>query len=280
MKKLKNKLVKKVNKIKQYLKDQSFYIKTGLLAAKETAVVTAGLIMLGLFVVFCTLAADKFHLLYMDQNIGKNSLMVKSPEGAALQGSGTGFEVQGKSGKVYTITNAHVCELAKDGMVMVELESNSERFIPRRVLEVYEKNDLCLVEGIEGYKGLKLASDYSLGEPVWAIGYPMGESMNISNGRIKSRSIVELIAENVLPKDCDKPGLQMRSFQSLFGRLEMCTIQRRALMTNVDTYPGNSGSPLVNIYGNVVGVIFASDTRTHWGAAVPLEDLRTFLEAY
>lgn len=280
MKKIKNKIVKKVNKIKQYLKDQSFYLKTGLLAVKDTAALVLGMTVLGLFVVFCSLAADKFHMLYMDQHIGKNSLMVKNPEGATIRGSGTGFEVQAKSGKVYTITNAHVCALAKDGIIMVELESNSERFIPRRVLEVYEKNDLCLIEGIEGYTGLKLASDYSLGEPVWAIGYPMGDSMNVSNGRIKSRSLVELIAEDTLPANCNKPGMQMRSFDTFFGSMQICTIQRRAIMTDVQIFPGNSGSPLVNIYGNVVGVVFASDTRTHWGSAVPLADLKELLEAY
>ena len=64
------------------------------------------------------------------------------------------------------MTNGHVCELGKDGIVMVADAPSSDRFIPRRILEVYEKDDLCLVEGLEGYKGLSIASSVDLQETV------------------------------------------------------------------------------------------------------------------
>lgn len=235
---------------------------------------------LALFLAASMLMAKPLHDDYLLDKVGNNTVFIRSPIGAKHQGSATGFEVIAPSGRVYTLTNAHVCELQKDGVVMVEEKLNSKRLIPRRVLEVYADNDLCLVEGLEGYEGLKLADSYEIGDFNYAIGYPLGEAMDLTGGYIKSHARIQVLLSDVPPSDCNGPHLKIVQIDTFFGPLDFCAIERRAVQTNITIYPGNSGSAMVNAFGHVTGVIFASNNYTHWGSAVPLADVVDFIKAY
>lgn len=280
IKKLKKKLKKQLEKVKDYLQDQARYLQDLKEAAKNTIFLTIKFTALFSFILVSTISANYVHLGYIEDKIGDSTVFIRSPEGAKIQGSGTGFEVKAPSGKVYTLTNAHVCGLSKDGVIMVGEKLNSRRLVPKRVLEVYQENDLCLIEGLEGYKGLSLASDIEVGQSVWAVGYPLGQALNISSGRVKSFQNVAISDEDTSIEDCTGPHQKIMHLNTLFGPIDVCTIQRYAAQTDVPTYPGNSGSPLVNIYGNVVGVIFAANNQTHWGEAVPLSYVQDLLKAY
>lgn len=280
IKKLKKKLSKKLNSIKDYLHDQSHYLQELSQTVKNVIVLSAKLTALFSFTVLAAVASNFAHISYIESRIGDNTVYVRSPEGAKLQGSGTGFEVIAPSGKVYTLTNAHVCGLAKDGIIMVGEKLHSNRLVPKRVLEVYQDNDLCLIEGLENYSGLSLANSIEVGDSVWAVGYPLGQAMNISSGRVKSFRYVDIMDDETDPKDCTKPNQKVMQFNTLFGPIDVCTVKRYAAQTDVSTFPGNSGSPLVNVYGNVVGVIFAANRQTTWGEAVPLNYVKDLLKAY
>lgn len=220
------------------------------------------------------------HSTYLLSKVGKNTVFIRSPEGALHRGSATGFEVIAPSGKIYTLTNAHVCGLQKDGFVLVQEKLHSGRSIPRRVLEVYAENDLCLVEGLEGYSGLSLANSADIGDLNYAIGYPLGEEMNLSNGYLKGIANVGIYMQEIPLDQCTGPYLKKEKVYTFFGPIEICTQVRKAMQTNIPIYPGNSGSPMVNAFGNVTGVVFASNSETKWGSSVPLEDVITFLGAY
>lgn len=227
-----------------------------------------------------SLSVDHLHSAYLLDKVGSNSVYIQSPAGAKIQGSATGFEVVTPSGKVYTLTNAHVCELQKDGNVLVQEKRYSNRLIPKRVIEIYEENDLCLVEGLEGYEGLSLASSWNVGDLNYAIGYPMGEAMNLSSGFIKEQANVKIIETEIDAADCKGPHQHMEKFPTFLGNLDFCVTIRRAIQTNIPIFPGNSGSPMINAFGHVTGVVFASNNETHWGDSVPLEDVKEFLKAY
>lgn len=271
------KLKKKLYGVKTFLNDQLFYIKDGYQNYRHFGVETIKGCILLLSLLLCSFISPKLHDAYIESKVGSNVVFLRSPKGASIQGSATGFEVQAPSGKIYTLTNAHVCGLAKDGLIMAEEKQNSKRFIPLRVLEVYDENDLCLVEGLTGYSGLQLADSIEVGQTGIAIGYPLGEELNISSGRIKGFGNVQLLDQDPI---CDGPHKRKINVETLFGLMDLCEITRYAAATDLLIYPGNSGSPLVNIYGNVIGVIFASNNRTAWGSAVPLKDVQEFLKAY
>lgn len=280
MKKLKKKLVKKVNKLKNYLEDQLFYAKKSLKLFIKGIQIVISAVLLFVTIVASVLVADRAHKEYLEHRVGDQILFVTSLQNSKIQGRATGFHVKAKSGNVVFVTNAHVCELANDqGLVLILDKLNSKRLVPRRVIEVYSDNDLCVIEPLPGYDGLEVADDLSVGEPVWAIGYPLGESLNISNGRVKDFGSTTLIT-NIPVDQCEGPKLKKTQIQLWFFVIEVCMVTFDSVQTDIIIYGGNSGSPLLNIWGNVTGVVFAANNRTNWGRAVPLADLNKLLSAY
>jgi len=235
------------------------------------------LILLGIAIFSVSLSARPIHNSYLIDKVGSQTIFISNPEGAEHQGSATGFQVKAPSGRVYTLTNAHVCDLQKDGVLMIKLHSG--RSIPRRVIEVYTENDLCLVEGLEGYGGLSLASSYSILDENFVLGFPLGEEMDFSRGYLKGLGTVYILT-GIPFEQCKGPRLKPIVVPTLFGPFPMCVLEHQAIKTNIPIFPGNSGSAMVNSFGNVTGVIFASSNQTNWGSAVPLETIKTFLSAY
>lgn len=215
----------------------------------------------------------------IERKVADSVLMIKSLPESSIHGSGTAFEIKAASGKVYTITNAHVCDLGYDGKILVEDKLHSRRFIPKRILEVYADNDLCLIEGMENYPALEIAESVESSQHIWAVGYPMGEGLNISEGRIKGFGVVQVSADKPL-NECKGLREHIVNIPTFFGDIPMCLIDRDAIQTDMLIYPGNSGSPMTNDDGEVVGVVFASNNLTHWGDSVPLTDIIKLLKAY
>jgi len=293
MKKAKRKLKKMFNKIKDsmsYFKDQLWYLKEFISefdvkeAVQTTSNILKGVILgtsLLIAMIMCSLIAQNAHDAYLENKVSDKVVYMRSPEDAERQGSGTGFHMRTPSGKVVIVTNAHICGLAnKNGEIMVEEKVHSQRLIKRHVLEVFEKNDLCVVEPLPGYDGLEMAKDVSPSQKVWTFGYPLGEGLNISKGRIKEFTTIYLMAEGIPLNKCEGPRLKKQQAIVFIFIIEMCMKAHESISTDVPTYPGNSGSPMLDKYGNVVGVIFASNSYTHWGHAVPLKDLQDLMSAY
>ena len=280
MKNLKKNLKKKLASLKEYCKAQLFYLKKGSQLFLHGTKIVLTVVLLFLAIISSVLVADRAHKEYLEHYIGDQVLFVTNTSESKVKGSATGFHVKAKSGNVVFVTNAHVCELKDDkNILMVQDTLNSQRLVPRRVLEIYKDNDLCAVEPLPGYEGLSLADDLSVGEPVWAIGYPLGESLNISNGRVKDFGTTSLISRIPI-EQCHGPNLSKQTVQYWFFITEVCVVTFESVQTDVVIYGGNSGSPLLNIWGNVTGVVFAANTRTNWGRAVPLDHLKKLLSAY
>ena len=226
------------------------------------------------------LAGDMVHSKYIEHYIGQNSLYIQSMPDSKEQGSGTAFQVVAPSGKKYILSNAHVCELRNDkDMVMIYDKKNSHRLMPRRVIEVYQKHDLCLIEALPGYPGLEIADSLSIGEPIIAIGYPLGDAMNISRGRVKDFSFINLLAYKPL-EECTGENESVQKIPFFIFYIDACVVTYSSVQTDLVIFGGNSGSPVVNMFGNVVAVIFAGNTRTNWGSAVPLDHVKEFLKGY
>jgi len=163
-----------------------------------------------------------------------------------IQGGGTGWSVK-LHGKYYIITNKHVCEMYQ-GDKNATIKLNDGRLLHRQVISISDISDLCAIEGIEEIGALSLADNIYIGEIVSVVGHPLLLPINVSYGAILEENNFQI------------------GFESELAFLSTCQI-----------LPGNSGSPVVNYRGQVVGVAFAADSDVHWGLIIPLDDLKMFL---
>lgn len=170
--------------------------------------------------------------------------------GGYLAGTGTGFCIAPGG---YVLTNHHVIEGAKS--VMVRLHERDE-LVPAKVVARDAESDMALlkVEVPEGYdlKPILLAkAEIQLGEPVRALGFPYmgfeGNSLTVTEG------VVSTLASD---------------------ESEMIRISNKV-------NPGNSGGPLFDNYGRVLGMVTAKTLRSgfveSFGLAVPSAKLREFV---
>ncbi len=148
------------------------------------------------------------------------------------QGSGVIVDAEG-----YIITNYHVVDRASD--VNVELSDGSKH--RAQVVGIDPASDLAVLK--IGAANLTAApwgksSDLEVGDPVLAIGNPFGLARTVTAGILSATGRHEVV-ENVNYQDF--------------------------LQTDAAVNPGNSGGPLVNMKGQIVGINTAIVGPTYQG---------------
>ncbi len=208
--------------------------------------------------------------IYFIKEYGSQVVMLTPPDN--YFSGGTGFEVRSpNSGRVYTITNGHVCAIAVNGLVAAHVPG-TERTINIRVLEVSDTTDLCLLEGLPSASGLTLAQSFKEGDAITSIGHPYLRPLQAAQGYIISIEDIQILEAEKMVDECTGPSRQVVE--------GICIRTVRAITTNMRIFPGNSGSPTFNDDGDVVGVVFAGDTNTQHGDLIPLQEVRDFLSVY
>jgi len=150
------------------------------------------------------------------------------------QASGSGFMIE-KNGKKYVITNAHVIENASVTKGSLFVFSITQKKYEMKVVGgdiIYDLAVLAFVTppGTELTPISFETADPRIGEPVYAIGNPWAKF---------PYSVVDGI---ISAKNRTTSGLQ--GFQGKFGYIQ----------TTATLIWGNSGGPLINTKGNVVGI--------------------------
>ncbi len=157
------------------------------------------------------------------------------PEARQLQGQASGVIVD-EAG--YIVTNHHVVANATD----VQVRTSDGRSFVAEVIGSDAKNDLAVLK-IEA-DGKLIPMDWGdsdaldVGEMVWAIGNPFGLDNTLTYGIVSAK---------------DRRGLNAESVYQEF------------LQTDAAVNPGNSGGPLVNMAGEIVGINTAIVGPTYSG---------------
>lgn len=156
--------------------------------------------------------------------------------------TGTAFSANGD-----IVTNRHVAA----GAAGMDLATWDGQDFSAQVSEHDDAEDLALLDGVppEDTYATLASADPKPGTPVWVAGYPLGDQLTVSSGKVLG----------------EIPGTP-------FG------LGAPVLEINDPIQHGNSGSPLLDSSGEVVGVVFAMDTQNHDGLAMPVSSLKALLE--
>ncbi len=213
----------------------------------------------------------------------KNSIVrVLDPSG---RGGGTGFAVATPiNGRKVIVTNWHVCQVAVRGAVLVNTPQGN---MLSYVIAADPKRDLCAVEAPEDTPILAVSETRpSQFEHLHVLGHPRLEQLTLEYGRYTGEFTVAIAMEPNDDGECFKgmkPTAKIAPYEqrestaeSMFG-LELCVMPYQLAQTTVRIYPGNSGSPVLNERGQIVGVMNASDNESFKGLMIPLRHLKGFL---
>lgn len=256
-------------------------------AAIRATPVLAGLatvVVIGAIVAIAGAKGPQWHGDYLRSKVGTVTLKIVKDN--TERSGGTGFVVHTDKGNDYILTNAHVCAMSTDGSVLAVTPDGSRR-MPRRIIEVSENHDLCLVETIPNLKGVSLAAKGpAIGEIIAVIGHPRLYPLTLSRGEFRGYTIISLLKKiNGTKEECSGARDKFiefppESLESIFGVDSICITEFTAGGTSAQIFPGSSGSPSLNFYGNLIGVVFAGDRSGASGFFVPLEDVKAFLAPY
>ncbi len=221
-----------------------------------------------LVVLFFTLIGPEVHERYMYDHIGNS--VVKLTYSKNPRSGGTGFQVIAPSGKQYTLTNAHICK--KQETLIATTQSGVKTEL--KVIKIDKNHDLCIAEGIPVLRGLNLASELFKHEKVYLIGHPGLRPLTLQSGRYVDNYNIKLRTRCEL----DLIGTK-RNVETFFGlKYVFCTKSFKTQHINVIAYGGNSGSPVVDVKGDVIGVLFAGSPSQNTSTyTVPLAYVHLFL---
>lgn len=218
------------------------------------------------------LRGSKFIKMY-----GKKIVILTTP--SPDNGGGTGFAVKAPSGITYTITNNHVCEIAENGKMRAVWDNGRSVIID--VLETDKQHDICILDGLPLTEGMEVSmQELQVGDPAFVIGHPLLMPNTFAEGLVRDRTNMVVIMGQGDARECKALGLKHRTVPGWLGEQDVCYEEYDAFDTSINGYPGNSGSPVFNFQGQIVGLIFAGNNFTNQLSYVPLEYLHDLIRTY
>lgn len=185
------------------------------------------------------------------ENLSENVVGIRYQDRGVI---GTGGVVLTKKGKVI-LTNWHVCL----PFLMGNVRPGADKFKNLRILKHDSTLDLCALTVPAKLKapGLKLNTNkLRLFSRLIAEGYPAGGELTPTEGRILKRKRLP-VGNPIIPF--------LATYYDLY-------------MTSIHSYPGNSGSPVIDMNGDLVGVLESSNNLSFYGNMIPADLVAKFIK--
>lgn len=177
----------------------------------------------------------------------------KNPKQSDSGGTGFAIKWQGQS---YIMTNAHVCGYDIDKTPVKVIQLPNGKRVKRKVLKTDPSKDLCLVEGVDELPTLKLnLKILKQFDKLHVLGHPFLRPITYRSGFYMFNDKVRLVVPIDNPFICAENN---GTIGSSWGGGFLCELSYDSYVTDLKIFPGNSGSPIVDNFGYVRGVVFAS----------------------
>lgn len=186
-------------------------------------------------------------------------VVIESYKNGQKVSQGTGFVYKKEDKKGYILTNHHVISGADE----IKVVNNNEQTVSAKLLGSDELSDLAVLSidesAVMSVATLGSSAKTEVGDTVFTVGTPLGNEYKgtVTKGILSGKD-------------------RMVSVSTNSGGFIMEVLQTDAAMN-----PGNSGGPLVNINGEVIGVNslkLVEDEIEGMGFAIPIEMAQTELE--
>lgn len=188
---------------------------------------------------------------------------VLNEDGTALS-TGTGFVYEKDDKYGYVLTNAHV--ITDSNNIQGTLSNNNTTKLTLLGKDSY--TDLAVLKmdakDVLGVASLGTSKNTKIGNTVFTVGSPMGSSYagTVTKGILSGKErLIETSTSNSYSTE---------------------TYIVKVIQTDAAISPGNSGGPLVNLAGDVIGITSLKlvDTQVEgMGFAIPIEDALTYVDA-
>ena len=178
-------------------------------------------------------------------------------------GAGTGFFYKKDQSYAYIITNEHVIRDAN----RVEIVLSNDRRMEAKILGKEEYLDLAVLR-VDQKDALSLATigssqDAHIGDTIFTVGSPLGYSYrgSVTSGVISGKD--RMVSLNVYDKEDNNWVMKVLQIDAAMNR-------------------GNSGGPLVNVRGEVIGICtmrLVNDNAEAMGFAIPIEFAMNYVDS-
>jgi serine protease Do len=197
------------------------------------------------------MAPEDLYLMAVDQVVGIRTIFLQNQVGSlteAAAASGSGFII---SYDGYILTNFHVIELGYENRLPITVDLHDGRSYRAEIVGFDPHSDVALIKiEAENLKAATIGDSDAIrvGQTIYAIGNPFGDLVyTMTDGIVSALDRVVTIERQII-----------NTFQ---------------FSAAVNT--GNSGGPIFNIYGEVIGIVTAKVARQGVegiGFAIPIND--------
>ena len=171
--------------------------------------------------------------------------------GQSSSGVGSGAIVD-SSGNI--VTNYHVISSVVDGSGRIQVTLTDGRIYEAKIVGTDQSTDLAVIRLVNPPSDLVAAqfgqsSDLKVGQPVMAIGSPLGLSNTVTTGIISALNR----PVQVQASESNDQGNSKDPFNQLQQQNNQA-VTTNAIQVDASINPGNSGGPLFNEHGQVIGI--------------------------
>lgn len=200
------------------------------------------------------------------------SVMITRYDGRS---GGSGVVISSNKNSSQILTNAHVCDVIKNGGIV---RSDYSKGIVKNY-KISNLHDLCLITTNNNFKVNTILAQESpeVYTDASVVGHPHLLSTIVTKGHFSQKEIITILVGtrpcNIEDVTNDKTAI----YCQFFGMIPIIKTYEAQVVSST-IMPGSSGSPVFNANGELAGLVFAGSGEFGYAHIVPFEYISTFFE--